>query len=714
MRKEQDILGELAALCTEPGYVHAIAYFCFRDNIVKVGDQLKAKDLHNLVGEERLIRTEISTLIGLTIRGAMDLSLPPPATLQRYIGQTESLLGEIHKAMTGAWFVGLTPEKMKEKEFNPFTAGEALREPIFYGGESAYGFQYRDFSVQKYVADDQWIRDNKGFSIKSARDVVKAICDLQGTKLPLVHEALINLPPDQWTLLPGFEFSAKELSRYSGIDEQTVELVVQAFALPERERNAGFRSLGDFNAASAFPLLRAGPNSFLLLQQYSLLEALYEAPYYWMTADHGYVSRAMEHRGRFTEDLSKDRLLHVFGAKYVFTNVDIYESKGKRIGEIDVLVLFGDRAIVLQAKSKRLTLEARKGNDLRIKDDFKKGVQDSYDQGVLCAKALGASQYKFVPAGSDPIAVPTGIEEVYIFCVVSDHYPALAFQARQFLRFEASDRIAPPFVMDVFTLDAMTEMLPSPLRFLSYVNRRTRYTDQLLATHELTILSYHLKRNLWLHKEYDMFLLSEDISVDLDVAMMARREHLPGRVTPDGVLTRLSNTALGRLIDTIERSPRPATISLGFFLLTLGEDSVREISAGIDATVDATRRDHRHHDFTVAVGDGDTGLTVHCNDDPSEIAGPRLQSYCERRKYAQKAGSWFGICLSPADGASRFGVSLKSRWEHNEAMEASTRRMAKPGKIADLLNGPRETRKLSRNDPCPCGSGKKYKRCCLR
>src|SRR2546422_7115188 len=30
--------------------------------------------------------------------------------------------------------------------------------------------------------------------------------------------------------------------------------------------------------------------------------------------------------------------------------------------------------------------------------------------------------------------------------------------------------------------------------------------------------------------------------------------------------------------------------------------------------------------------------------------------------------------------------------------------------------GPRRTRRMSdigRNDPCPCGSGKKYKRCCL-
>jgi len=36
------------------------------------------------------------------------------------------------------------------------------------------------------------------------------------------------------------------------------------------------------------------------------------------------------------------------------------------VGEIDVLVLFGNHATVLQAKSKKLMLPARKGNNLLL------------------------------------------------------------------------------------------------------------------------------------------------------------------------------------------------------------------------------------------------------------------------------------------------------------------------------------------------------------
>ncbi len=159
------------------------------------------------------------------------------------------------------------------------------------------------------------------------------------------------------------------------------------------------------------------------------------------------------------------------------------------------MVLFGDRAVIIQAKSKRLTLEARKGNDNQLKDDFKKIVQESYDQASECARFLGNPMLKFV-ANSKEIKVPKKFSNIYILCVVSDNYPALAFQAHQFLTAPKTDAIRPPFVMDIFTLDVMTEMLESPLYLLSYVDKRTRNINRIIASRELVLLSQHLKRNL--------------------------------------------------------------------------------------------------------------------------------------------------------------------------------------------------------------------------
>jgi preprotein translocase subunit SecA len=54
-----------------------------------------------------------------------------------------------------------------------------------------------------------------------------------------------------------------------------------------------------------------------------------------------------------------------------------------------------------------------------------------------------------------------------------------------------------------------------------------------------------------------------------------------------------------------------------------------------------------------------------------------------------------------AAAAKRSGVADSSS-EAYEAAQAATRTVV----------APRSVTKVGRNDPCPCGSGKKYKKCC--
>ena len=714
MRAEQEIFDELAGLCVSLGYAHAIAYLGSRDNMIWYSGEMKAEDMQHLFSKSRLIRTETSTLIGLMLKSPIDYTLPAPPVLERYIESTEALLEEIHRAMTASFWQDIDPAKIAEEGFNPFTNGAALREPIFYGGESAYSFQYRDFSPAKYANDDPWLIANKGFSIHDARSVVFAVSRLQDEKATSVMRAMSSTPQETWTFLPGNAFSVQEVADHGHIDPAIVDRVLSAFAVPPGAHNEQFKALHDFNIANASPLIRMPDGTYLLFHIYSLVEALYEAPFYWMGADKAYVSIAMQNRGVFTEQFAVERLRQVFGAENVLANIDIYESKGTKLAEIDVLVLFGNRALVLQAKSKRLTLEARRGNDLQIKDDFKKSIQDSSDQAYYCAKLIEKSKCSFKDGAGNAVTLPASLKRIYVICLVSDHYPALSFQARQFLQFAATGAISPPFVIDVFALDAMTEMLSSPLHLLSYVDRRTGYTDKLMASHELTILSYHLKQNLWVDDAHTMVMLHDDISADLDLAMLVRREGIPGKRTPEGILTRFSATALGRMVKAIEARPDPATIDLGFTLLTLGEDTVLEVSAGIEQLAKQGIADGKNHDVTVGLGTGGTGLTIHFTDDSMDVAGPALQRHSHARKYTEHAQTWFGVCVRPRDQALRFGLNLDFPWEQDDTMDALTKNMGKPANLRALLGEAAKARtKIGRNDPCPCGSGKKYKKCCL-
>jgi hypothetical protein len=483
--------------------------------------------------------------------------------------------------------------------------------------------------------------------------------------------------------------------------------MLDAFSLPPEKNNKPFRALNDFNVANAVPLLRHG-SDFVMLQAYGLAEALYDSPFYWMADDKSYAPTAMQNRGRFTEALCRDTLEDIFGKGHVYANVDIVESKAKKIGEIDVLVLFGNRAIVVQAKSKRLTLEARKGNDRQIRDDFKKGVQDSYDQGLLCARCLGDPVADFLLTDGSRVRIPSHLQEIYILCAVSDHYPALQFQSRQFLKYEQTEVIQPPLVLDVFALDAMAEMLPSPLRFLSYINRRAVYAERITATHEHIILSYHLRHNLWVEDDLNMVWLGDDISADLDVAMAVRRDGVRGQRTLEGYISRISGTAVGQLVAAIEASAEPAVVDLGFLLLELSSDAIANMSRGIKQIASLARRDGQTHDLTLAFDKPQSGITIHCTNKPLAIARSRLRDHCTRRKYVQRAKSWFGICLHPNDESLRFGLKLAYVWEKSARMDELTRDIPTGSNLTDA---PSRKPKVGRNDPCPCGSGFKFKKC---
>ena len=707
MRSEQTIFDDLAALCVSKGFIHALATICFRDNTVGFADELTAEDIAKSFSPSRLIRTEVTTLIGLMMRALIDFSLPDPQLLSDYIEHSDALLRELHETMLPPVEEQLGTHVTYSPDTDQFSFGKFLRESIFYGGESAYPFQYRDLAPRKYHADSEWLLKNKAINLEVGREVCRNISGILNQRLFKTLNDLGGKPVEEWTMLPGFSFSCEELSSCTNQPIEDVRAFIEAFTLPESESNTAFTSLNAFNAAYAYPCIRKGADEFVLLQYYGVSEAFYESPFYWMCADKSYAPTALRHRGDFTEAFAAERLSHVFGANRVFQNVEIRKSKGESLGEIDILVIFGNRAIVLQAKSKKLTLEARKGNDHLLREDFKKAVQDAVDQAFVCADLLGDPSVTLHSKDGRTVPLAEPPRTIFLVTIVADHYPALAFQARHFLKSKSTKRIVPPLVTDVFALDAITEMLDSPLRLLSYLSFRARFHDKLIASHELMLLSHHLKQNLWLESDVDLMWVDDEVSSGLDVAMSVRRDGIPGAATPDGILTRFEGTSITKIITEIEDKADPVAIDLGFMLLELSEDTIRKINQYIEEVLKRTAADYGLHDMTIGISSAHTGLTVHCSRLADREAEAKLRQHCEVRKYLQKANSWFGLAFRP-DGSIRLVAKLIGNWKYDHELEKLMRKRSLPE-----LEKKKRKSKIGRNDPCHCGSGKKYKYCCL-
>ena len=705
-RPEQAIFDDLAALTAEPGFAHVIAALCARDNFTWYHDEIRPEDMEHLYSRSRLIRTEMFTLVGLMMRADPDFGAPPPADAVALAAKAEALLRELHASMTRPWMEAIKEAVAAEVPPDPWRSGDAMREPIFYGGEAAFSFQNCDFAARKYAADDEWLIAHRGASIADMIAVGKTIGELQSERLGAAFAAKAA-PLSDPRILAAFTFSLEDLVPRLAMSIETIAAAVRAFTLPRHHGNSGFRALHDFNAVNGSPVLDAGDGRFLLFHFNALAEALYESPFYWLGADKDYAPTALKHRGQYTEAIALDRLRAVFGEDRVFQGVNIERGKGERVGEIDVLVLFGDRALVLQAKSKRLTLEARRGNDRQIRGDFKGAVQDAYDQAMSCAEALRDPTLRFVRDDGKDLAIPDGLSQIFPVCLVADHYPALAFQAGQFLLKRDIEGVVAPLIIDVFTLDVMAELLDRPLRFLSYLELRSLCDGKVQISHEITLLSYHLKYNLWLDDEYDFMALEDDFAADIEIAMGARRFGLPGKTTPDGILTIAEGRRLDGVVRAIEAEPMGAMIDLVLMLYQLSGSAMKELLDGFDRLL-AAARTKGTSDFSL--GFADTGLTVHANFAPRSEAEPRLEAHMALCKYRQKKGSWYGLALSPTDGSIRFGKKVLFPWKYDGKIAQVASDMAR-ARSAARAPVPREGPKLGRNEPCHCGSGKKYKKC---
>ena len=604
-----------------------------------------------------LTRREIDILVGLAVQGDLDIALPTPGVTRKYMKQTFALMEELHHVIGAAF--GPAPLAAAT------TLGDALREPIIYGPESAYESQYLDLAEERYSADNGWLNRKYGFAIEDAVRVVNALLAVRGRAMEAALRGLRTIAPGRRNLLTPFVAKATEVAAECGLSVRTVAAVLDAFVI--RGKNTEFVGASDFNAVTATPLIAVGTDNYLLFQNYTLAEAVYTTPSYWMTADRNYRDAHSDHRGKFAENFCKKRLSAVFGPDRAFSNVRLLS--GKRVaGEVDVLVLYGNRAIVVQNKSKRLTIEARKGNLEQARADFAKAVQHANDQGFTCATNLTNSDCVLALDDGRRITLQDELKEVYILCIVSDSYPAITFQARQFLKYERTERVQPPLVADVFVVDVIAEMLATPLRFLSYLNRRANYHEKILTPDELGVLAVHLRENLWIDDSLDMLAILDQSTPDLDAAMMVRRAGMSGDPTPEGVFKRLAHTIVGKIVAQVEAEPHPAAMEIGLLLLKLGEGVAQQINAAADAWRRQPNTEHMHG-ISLSISGLDAGLTIQANRLPRAQAETHLANNCLVRKYECRSTAWFGILLDGNDFATlRHAVAINYPWQPDKAL----------------------------------------------
>jgi len=101
MRSETEIFSELEQLCGSAGYIHLYADLVFRNTFVRFAEGIKGEDFHESFGRDHLIRTELTTLLGMILKQKIDFTIPSADGMAELGTRTLTLLEELHTALAG-------------------------------------------------------------------------------------------------------------------------------------------------------------------------------------------------------------------------------------------------------------------------------------------------------------------------------------------------------------------------------------------------------------------------------------------------------------------------------------------------------------------------------------------------------------------------------------------------------------------------------------
>ncbi|MCX0332458.1 SEC-C metal-binding domain-containing protein [Acinetobacter radioresistens] len=718
MWTENEVFSELELLTSDQGFIEILAFLAFKDTYIFVeGETLDSESFLRSYDRTRLSKTELATLIALTLKNHSGNSLLSQEIIAKKSAKVYELFEKLHRTFY--------PTEISQEEFvsgSFFSSGYMMREAIFYSAEGAFKHQYRDISQIRYRPDNGWLKENKGFTIEELVSIISTIEEIQYQKANALLASTIKKPIESF--LPIFRFNLQELVNESKLPLDTVEACLNTLlSYPKDQELNIFKSVDDFNYTNACPVIQID-DSYYTFSMQTLWESVYESPFFWFN-NTPYNNQASKNRGLFTEHFTAQRLATIFGQENVFTNINLFRGSNKA-GEIDVLVVFGELALIIQAKSKKLTIAARKGNSQQIEKDFQAAVEEAYKQAVDCSQLIQSGDIILKNETGDIVELPRRYKIILPICVVSDHYPALATQARQFLQPEVNNVIKHPFVTDVFLVDTITEMLPSPLHIFDYLIKRSDYGNSILLNHELSTLAIYIRQNLYFQEDFHMMMLDDNVTCDLELAMLARRDNLKDvPLTPDGLLTKFKDTHIGNLLDQVCFSKSYKLQQIGFHLLSLDEESLDFLNQALEKMLIQFNKDQQRHDVSIGISDSKTGMTIYLEAGDYNKTLSTLKRHIQRRKYLEKAQSWVGFCINPHTFIISIAIYENHEWQYSSELERrfNTQRLNNPNnrvKIGDPISfGSKSSQpirnikpKIGRNEPCPCGSGSKFKRCC--
>lgn len=430
-----------------------------------------------------------------------------------------------------------------------------------------------------------------------------------------------------------------------------------------------------------------------------------------------YDKRYQRKKAEWLESKVFELLKQIFPSVYIYHKLS-YPDPDKPEGstaELDFAILWPPFVVLVEAKARQFRIESQLGDPSRLRTDVKANIEDAYEQGKRAMRYISNTdkpEFTEISTGRKLFFEKNSIFRTYLLTISQHHFAGLVNHLTELQGLGLFRSGEYPLSFCIADLEMISEFCNGPDIFLHYIEKRIEILHEQIEiiADELDFFGAYLScrlraERLWKqdekpvdsvslggwHEKFDELMeyrrgeRTESPSIALEVPQeikdilseLRRRTDDPGARWIAFSLLRMSDIALGSIAKST-REVRVASLTPGMF---------RRVT---------------HHE-------GDTVISIVASLDLSPaMLRERTKIRAILEKYRSKATKSIGIGIMIADSTKPFDCAtwVEGPWKYDENIEKALE--------TEPQYSPAPGQKLpGRNKPCICGSGKKFKKCCL-
>ena len=438
------------------------------------------------------------------------------------------------------------------------------------------------------------------------------------------------------------------------------------------------------------------------------------------------------------EELAEKYFLRLLPGAKIFSNAH-YAGYGLT-GEVDAIVIYDDHLIVVETKGGAYTLQSPAIDFEAHVESVKELGSGATNQGARFRRYLQAapsvpiydSNNKKTRNKIADISL-TSFRHVSVCAITLDPFTELAARLHHLGGMGISLEASGLWLMSLDDLHVYLDVFHNPLIFLHYVEQRTQAAHSMILDldDELDHLGMYMEHNQYSGYADDLYQ-EQPFELATFAGYRADIEHVFNERLrdPESAIV-LEQEMPGRLregLDVLAKSPQQGRARVASYLLDGSGETRNLLGDYIERALSEGPIGNRPRSFTADGANDGTRLALFCwntltaprdaqwsmayartlvvmNSEPERLL---LElSYTPRGVLHQVNWSWVKLDEIPEGELPRFqAVAHELRRGRKGAALINQRRQS-------VSHSKRNPRKIGRNEPCFCGSGKKYKKCCI-